>query len=140
MKLPCLLLLLFFTGASLAQDSTEVTSYTSELMPGEFLEFGQRSIRFKELISDSRCPEDVTCVWAGEAKVLVELYEKGKLCGEEILVISCGGQASVLLENLFAGAAYKITGFNLQPYPNTSVKIKPSDYTLSLNVTERLKD
>ncbi|GHA45706.1 hypothetical protein GCM10007103_28500 [Salinimicrobium marinum] len=140
MKLFSLFLLLFFTGASLAQDSTDVTSYSSELMVGELMAFGERSLRFKELISDSRCPTDVSCVWAGEAKVLVELYENGKLCGEEILVISGGGQASVVLEHLFSGAAYKLTGFNLQPYPETSVKIKPSDYTLSLNVTEKIKD
>lgn len=140
MKLLPLLLFLFISGFSQAQDSTVVQQYSSTLGIGEQLQFGDRSIKFKELISDSRCPSNVTCVWAGEAKVLVEIFQNGKLCGEEVLVISGGGQGSVLLENIFAGAAYKITGFNLQPYPEAPIKRKPSDYTLSLDVTETINN
>jgi hypothetical protein len=45
------------------------------------------SIGFKEVLSDSRCPEGVRCVWA-EIKVSVSIYEGKKLVTTEELVIS----------------------------------------------------
>jgi hypothetical protein len=38
--------------------------------------------------SDSCCPEGVRCVWAGEIKVSVSIYEGKKLVTNEDLVIS----------------------------------------------------
>jgi hypothetical protein len=35
------------------------------------------SIKFVEVVSDSRCPKGATCIWAGEASCLVELTSGG---------------------------------------------------------------
>ena len=36
-------------------------------------------LRIKEIISDSRCPADVTCVWGGEVQLVVSVYKDKKL-------------------------------------------------------------
>ncbi len=134
-----LLLLISFAPLLQAQDSTAVRNYSSTLGLGEILQFGDRSIKFKNLISDSRCPADVTCIWAGEAKVLVEVFEEGKLCGEEIIAISGGGNDAASLNRIFSGAHFSLVGLNLEPYPDTSIKLKPSDYSLTLVVEKEKK-
>jgi len=35
-------------------------------------------LRIKEIISDSRCPADVTCVWGGEVQLVVSVYKDKK--------------------------------------------------------------
>ena len=40
-------------------------------------------IRLKEVVEDSRCPKDVTCIWAGQAVVIVEVFENKKLIEEK---------------------------------------------------------
>jgi hypothetical protein len=36
------------------------------------VEGGRFRVRFASVVNDSRCPPDVTCVWAGNAEVLIE--------------------------------------------------------------------
>jgi hypothetical protein len=38
------------------------------LATGEALTVGGYALRFVDVVEDSRCPEDVTCVWGGRAK------------------------------------------------------------------------
>ena len=40
-----------------------------DLEVGQDLLFGQTKVRVLKVISESRCPRQVTCIWAGEAKV-----------------------------------------------------------------------
>lgn len=35
-------------------------------------------LRFLEVASDSRCPEDVNCVWAGDAELVVTIAQNGE--------------------------------------------------------------
>lgn len=39
---------------------------------------GGIAIRFEDVLEDSRCPKDVNCVWAGNAKVSVTVTRTGK--------------------------------------------------------------
>ena len=120
-----------------AQDSTAVEIHFSSLGVGEVLRLGEKTIKFKELISDSRCPQDVTCIWAGEAKLLFEVFENGKLNGEEVVVISGGGTAMGILKEYFPEESYSFIAYNLEPYPKTTRKVKPSAYRLELEAREK---
>ncbi len=55
------------------------------------------SIRFTELVSDSRCPQGMVCIWAGEAVVELAMAEPGR--GErttaELATTGRGGKQSV---------------------------------------------
>lgn len=61
-------------------DSTVELGETVVLKAGESAEVASKdvSIRFAELVSDSRCPEGMVCVWAGEAVVSLTLAEPGR--------------------------------------------------------------
>lgn len=139
MKFIPLLFLIFLSGSAQAQDSISTKWHSSVLEIGEQLEFGDKAIKFKELISDSRCPKDVTCIWAGEAKILVEMYQKGKLHGEEIIVIQGGGNISDSLNELFSESAFSLSGLVLHPYPSAVTAVEPSEYRLTLEVKETVK-
>jgi len=121
-----------------AQDQEESRIFNSVLQGGEQLEFGDKSIRFKEVISDSRCPKDVTCVWAGEAKVLIEIFEKGKLINKKLVVINPSAIGEIPLQFSAGGGIYSITAFKLFPYPSTASKKCTMDYTLEIQVSENL--
>ena len=83
---------------------------------------------------------DVTCIRAGEAKIVVEIFKSGNFLGEE--TISIGANASSLATSLakFFQKNYTIEAMSLSPYPKTSRKIEASDYQLQLKITEKLED
>ncbi|MCF4100764.1 hypothetical protein L1I30_03695 [Gillisia sp. M10.2A] len=61
------------------------------LKTGEGFQMKSTAVIFKEVISDSRCPQNVTCIWAGEAKILIEITNCGKLVtAEEIVIFGAG--------------------------------------------------
>lgn len=111
-------------------------TYASTLQVGQALEFEGKSVRFKEVITDSRCPKGVTCIWAGEAKVLVEFLEEGKVCGEQELTIG-GGAEAVSLQQLFPGEEISVLPAVLAPYPDIHKEIARKEYKLSLQVRVR---
>jgi len=121
-----------------AQDQVENRIFNSVLQGGEQLEFGDKSIRFIEVVSDSRCPKEVTCVWAGEAKVLIEIFEKGKLINQKLVVINPYSLGEIPLQFSAGGGIYSITAFKLFPYPSTVSKKDTMDYTLKMQVSENL--
>jgi len=121
-----------------AQVQDEKRIFNTVLQGGEQLEFGDKTIRFKEVISDSRCPKDVTCVWAGEAKVLIEIFEKGKRINEKIVVINTSTIDETPLQFSAGGGIYSITAFKLFPYPSTASKKNTMHYTLEMQVSENL--
>ncbi|HET8838204.1 MAG TPA: hypothetical protein VFM82_04340 [Flavobacteriaceae bacterium] len=95
---------------------------------GETIGFGNKWVKFAKVLSDSRCPVDVTCVWAGEAKVLVEIYEGEKLLETKEVVISPTSEIIPLfsLKNNSVG----IDG--LAPYPNSKTPEANKKYILNL--------
>ena len=139
---PALLVLsLFLFGFSVsAQDGAEIETYFAETKVGESFNFNERTIRFKEVLVDSRCPSDVTCVRAGEAKILVEIIKGEKSLGKEIITL--GANVNSFKTNLakFFGEEFDIEFLSLSPYPKTSRKIEASDYQLKLKVTKRLEN
>jgi hypothetical protein len=109
--------------ASLGQEFTLPVGQTASL-EGESL-----SIRFVEVISDSRCPEGVECVWAGEAQCRLRLTVAGSPA--EMIVVQPGGDVGA--KEYFI--QYKID-FLLEPYPQEGQPIAPSDYQLIMTVTK----
>lgn len=128
------LMLLVCRVSQAQEDSISNSSYSSALGIGEQLRFGDKSVKFKKLISDSRCPEGVTCVWAGEAKILVEVFEKGISLGEIIIVAGANGP-DISLDNFFEEDAYHFSSLQLKPYPEISKKLEASDYLLDVEIT-----
>lgn len=126
---------LIFSFSVIGQETSDTRSYSAAVQQGELLNFGNRSLRFKDVISDSRCPINVTCIWAGEAKVLVELFENGKFIEEKILLVNSKNSS---LNFLSEAVAYSISGIDLMPYPKVQSKNTKPDYSLKIMVSEKL--
>lgn len=129
--------ILFLSPILSAQEAPGLRVHNRMLQQGELLNIGPGAITFVEVISDSRCPVDVTCVWAGEAKILLAVYEKGEFL-KNIVVSTAAG---ILPINFSEGATeVNISEIILLPYPNTKSKgIKP-EYRLQLQLKEKLQN
>jgi len=88
------------------------------------------SIRFDEVPSDSRCPMDAICVWAGEAIVAVTLSESPRTGTRRELRTTPSASEVV-------HASYAIKLVQLQPYPQSRITIDKKDYVATLVVTKK---
>ncbi|WP_037318551.1 hypothetical protein [Salegentibacter sp. Hel_I_6] len=141
MKIYILIVLFFiFSPGIQAQEKIEIIKYSAETAPGDALSFDGKSVEFKEVILDSRCPSNVTCVRAGEAKVLVALYEKEKLLGEEVINVGANSSSFQTFLGDFFKEDYAVNLFSLLPYPETSRKISASEYRLQLEISQHKEE
>ncbi len=120
-----------------AQDAAEkvkTPQIITKLKMGNSITFGTKSIEFIKVTEDSRCPSDVSCVWAGQAKVLVNFYEKDMLLEEKEIIIGANTITPDTTKELFKSGEKSVHGYNLSPYPSSNRKIDPSEYFLELLV------
>lgn len=110
-----------------------VTGSETDLGVGEELKFDQNFVKFLKVISDSRCPRQVTCIWPGEAKVFLGIEFNGKYFEKEIVVSGMGAEFP-LAEN------FLIKILSLEPYPETPNGITPEEYCLSFAAVLSKKD
>jgi len=103
------------------------------LAPGETVQVEGTGLRvtFESVGADSRCPVDVTCVWEGDAVVVVsvrpaeaaparhELHTSGRYPNE----VDAGG--------------YGVRLVDLAPVPRAGAYPAPGDYRATLLVTRR---
>jgi hypothetical protein len=99
----------------------ELRAGTSAVVPG-----GLR-ITFDRVVSDSRCPIDAICVWAGEAVLAIKLSQ---------------GQAEPVARELRADSAspeieyqtYRIRVTALAPHPRSDRQIAPREFVATFVV------
>jgi len=115
--------------------SNQPAGLSAELDQGIILEPGQTvvlpneslSIRFVEVISDSRCPTGVQCIWAGEVTSLIEIdYQDQK---KNMVLKQPGSSAG---EDQFVN--FQLS-FTVEPYPEAGSEIKADDYRLHITIS-----
>ncbi len=74
---------------------------------------------------DSRCPTDVTCVWAGTVELRVKLMSADS---SEEVVLTLGTPHTF--------GTKQITLQTVRPAPNSEVEIKPGDYKFTFSVVD----
>ena len=117
MKKSLFLLFVLITSLGFSQDKpVEVPMILAKLPMGETIQFENATVKFVKVLEDSRCPSDVTCIWAGQAKLLVEVTEKGKDAKEMELLFD-GKKVNVLC----ASEGYMLKGMSLSPYPTSDI-------------------
>jgi len=91
------------------------------------------TVAFETVRSDSRCPLDATCIWAGDAIVAVQLSQSGgNQAARELHVnpgVLGGSEASYL--------TYSFKLETLTPYPRSDRPIQPDDYVATFTVNAR---
>lgn len=96
------------------------------------------SVKFDKVLTDSRCPIGVVCVWAGEARCLTYFNAIGSnTAPEAVELIEQGGQVNGYSQATWKSqtATYRIN-FRLDPYPEAEKQINNSDYRLIMVVTK----
>ncbi|QAA82063.1 hypothetical protein EI546_10170 [Aequorivita sp. H23M31] len=87
------------------------------------------SIKFVEVVEDSRCPKGVNCIWAGRAIVKVEVTANGKT-EEKNLIFGEIRPGENKNSNLFSSSDFAINGLGLNPYPSVENSGEDTDYVL----------
>jgi hypothetical protein len=87
-------------------------------------------ISFLSVVDDSRCPEGVKCIWAGNAKVRMSARNSKDECVEFELNTNLQPVGYVF-------GKYKITLENLSPYPSIKGEMRPRDYTATVVVSKK---
>jgi hypothetical protein len=107
-----------------AQDQIQLRAGQQKTMAN-----GRVKIKFISVTEDSRCPADVNCVWAGNARV-------------KIRVIVRGGETRVFEINTNTGAkgdqadAYRVQLESLTPAKKSNRNIRQRDYRATFSVVK----
>jgi len=91
------------------------------------------ALKFEKVENDSRCPVDVTCVWEGDAAVVVKLISPPAAEETKELHTSKGeGRPGELERNAFVIRLVKLT-----PVPRSTATIPPADYRATFVATRK---
>lgn len=123
-----------FSLLNTQQKKSEYSPIEETICPGEIFSFRGSSVKFKKVISDSRCPKQVSCIWAGEVKLLLEFFEDGTSLGEHVV------SGINIPFNDFFGKDNVLSSLKVYPYPEINDTIEPSEYSLQLKISENRPD
>jgi len=116
MKNFSLLLLLFIASFGYAQTEVAKTpQIVFKIGLGDTVTNDGIKIQFEEMLEDSRCPVNVQCVWAGQARVKVNI--SGPDMPEESLDLIVGKKDKNVLCTV---NGYILKAMTLAPYPDTT--------------------
>lgn len=120
------LLLIALACASAGANESASSPQEVELSIGERVTARGLTVDFVRLVGDSRCPEGVNCVWAGDAEI--ELSVKGK-----------DEPRSVRLHTTLEPKALEVEGSRIsllavEPYPVMGVEVDPAEIRARLEI------
>lgn len=95
-----------------------------------FLRSGLK-VRFLKVVEDSRCPEGVDCIWAGNARIQIEV-RSGRL-KPTVFELDTNGEKTQI-----EAGGYAISIKRLDPYPKSDSQIIESRYTAKLAISKLL--
>ncbi|NNC49397.1 MAG: hypothetical protein HKO01_02555 [Flaviramulus sp.] len=136
MKQLILVCLIMVSVQLYGQDSTKVGTpiIVAKLYLGKSLNIDNVEVKFVKVLQDSRCPKGVTCIWAGEVIVLVDVFKEGKKFETQKITINSKIPLKSRFGNLFSSDDVTISALNVQPYPIYDKKINPEDYYIQLEI------
>jgi len=87
-------------------------------------------ITFEDVIEDSRCPSDVTCIWAGRVSCIIKIV--GDSSPYRMVLTEPGLSAQ------YTSVTYREyqLAFHVSPYPEAGQAIQKSEYRLQLIVSK----
>ncbi|HEU5163739.1 MAG TPA: hypothetical protein VFV54_11370 [Thermoanaerobaculia bacterium] len=129
---PLPLILLLVLSASCASQppvSSIAIGDTVTLRVGESATVEPRNVvlQFSEVISDSRCPTDVVCVWEGDAEASVRAVASDGSSSDLRLHTKSGSEPAA-----FAGLTVRLV--SLEPKPREGTPPRQADYALTLEI------
>ncbi|WP_373515313.1 hypothetical protein [Persicitalea sp.] len=139
-----------FLGIGLAllsckSDSLEAKLSDKTLKYQDVLNLTGGSLTFAD-IEDSRCPEDVQCIRAGEAIVTLQTRGAPTVNESQIVKMCLGDCIGLYPKGRFReadtanisldGTKYRLILTEVNPYPNTTKPVQKKDYNIKLKVEQ----
>ncbi|MEQ1922196.1 MAG: hypothetical protein ABL952_06780 [Pyrinomonadaceae bacterium] len=90
---------------------------------------GKITVKVIEVLEDSRCPVNVTCVWAGNAKIKISL-KKGRKAARTFELNSTLTPKTILFEG------YEVSFVDLTPRPGEMVKAVAFPKVVTVSITK----
>ena len=138
MKKSLLIFLLVFCVSVFAQSTQKENIKYVKISPKRCLKKTGYQLVLKEIISDSRCPQGVTCVWAGEASGVISVYKDLKLMEDKTIVFSLKNEE--VNKQWFAvylpEKQKKIKSIGIFPYPKQNVTVAKKDYYIKIGYSK----
>ena len=130
MKTIFLALILTLAGGDFLQIEAQTSQQLKLRVTAQKAVSGSKlKIKFVSVVEDSRCPEGTNCIWAGNAKVKIQV---GKTGGEmKTFELNSNSEPKSVS---FEGYEIKLTG--LEPHPKANVRINRNGYTATFTVAK----
>ncbi|RMG80851.1 MAG: hypothetical protein D6714_13925 [Bacteroidetes bacterium] len=135
--LPGLFLLLLFSWGCDQKPTRQTTPVFQAGQPFDLkinekasLRDGDLEVEFVRILEDSRCPEGVNCVQAGQVRVQITTTTAGNTQTAEMTL---RGKEDAGTSTRAGDYAIELAG--VSPYPQGSTRIDPKDYSVRLVVT-----
>lgn len=134
MKKVLLLSFLLLCTISFAQSPTVEKVASAKVTQKKCLKKKGYTLVLKEVVSDSRCPDGLNCIWAGEATAIISVYKDSKLVEDNTMVFSMKNQE----ENKLWFCKYlpenqkNLKSVQLLPYPNKDTPINKKKYYIKI--------
>jgi type 1 fimbria pilin len=125
----------FFTSCNTADENNPQLKISADycdtisIKVHETVHAGDESstLTFNSVLEDSRCPADVVCIWAGNAKASFTFTTDS---GEETFLLNTLGGSDMPSDTVIGGFRIKLDGLN--PAPISTNEIKPDSYEASV--------
>ena len=124
------------TFIATAGDSSGVSGSTFDVRYGTtlYLDHLELELSFDDVLEDSRCPANVLCVWAGQARVLIGVAAQREDLGQHEFKLEGSSDSSEAVDI----GEYDLQLIALEPYPGTTVgDVRKEELTVSLLLTPR---
>lgn len=132
MKNLILLFLLIFSFSVFAQESKQ-TQKPVKITQKKCITRKGYCLRLKEVTSDSRCPQGVQCIWAGEVQLIVLVYKDKKLVEETKLTASPNNNEETIAFFAKYYPKKKVKSVYVLPFPIYEKVLDRKDYHLVIN-------
>lgn len=125
------LLCVLFSTVLVAQNAPlEVPKIAVKISLGQSVVMGDSKITFKEVLEDSRCPENVSCIWAGRVRVRVEISEENKAVEVKELLLGAVKEGETQKNVLVTEENYALELMKVTPYPGSEAAQNGEGYAL----------
>ena len=132
--LPSLVALMLLACCSTSPSAPRAVSLAERftLAPGQTAEVEGTGLRvtFESVSADSRCPVDVTCVWEGDAVVIVSIAAGSARLQHQL---HTSGRYPTEVD----AGDYRVRLVEVAPVPRSTASPAPGDYRVTLLVSRR---
>lgn len=88
--------------------------------------FDDYEIIFSEVLEDSRCPIDVTCIWEGCASIKLDVKNEKKI---QEIILATGERTTAYFDS------YEISMVNILPYPISTKTVSTEEYSAIISIS-----